>query len=367
MIYITSFLRRIKLKSALQFALIVHLPFFFFYSPLTLLLSVLVLTIALTLSAHAINAFSLRYTRSNITCRLCQYAHCVLLYPARQTKHQTKKVGSFACTSYDHGHYPDIFYCPRCKNGFLANISKADGEEMYKAVVDTEYLENLPARHLTYRHFLKRYLEEFKNKDVLEIGHYYGAFCDMAQGVVKSYTGIEPSKHASNYLQAKYPHLPLINGTLEEVLESQRLKKEQFDLIVLFDVIEHLPDPLQTLRQLHTLLRPNGKILYSTINIEASFSLLLGPLWPWFMDMHYYYFSDRGYVDLFERSGHVLKRHAHFPYRVSGAYFLRKVFSLLHFDWGLRLIKKISFLERITLPIKLGDTVLVMGEKSDKA
>jgi hypothetical protein len=64
---------------------------------------------------------------------------------------------------------------------------------------------------------------------------------------------------------------------------------------------------------------------------------------------------------MLHRSGYFMKEHHHFPYVVSVKYFLTKVTSIL----GL----KLGFFDRLqtqaTLPIMLGDTVLIVGQNSE--
>lgn len=52
-----------------------------------------------------------------------------------------------------------------------------------------------------------------------------------------------------------------------------------FDAIVLWDVIEHLPDPLTALRQVVALLRPGGLLAVSTPDMAAPTARILGRRW----------------------------------------------------------------------------------------
>ena len=89
--------------------------------------------------------------------------------------------------------------------------------------------------------------------------------------------------------------------------------------------------------------------------------MVLGPFWPWFMDMHYYYFSDRGYVDMLHRSGFIRKGHKHYPYYVYFSYFVLKVLSI---TLGVKRLPK-AMDKFLHFPIKVcfGDTVLIEGQK----
>lgn len=304
---------------------------------------------------------------TGIVCRLCGNQNTVKLFPARNKK-KSEDVGSFACSSFDHGSYPDIYYCSECKNGFLKELGTKNypkffeqSEELYGDVEDTDYINNIEARYLTNEKNVENYLEYFKDKKVMEIGSYYGAFYHEVSKVCKSYQGVEPSRHACSYLEPKLREQDsLYNGTIESYLEIVGTD-EKFNTVVLFDVIEHVPDPIALLKKINSLLEDGGVVLFSTINIESAFSVVLGPFWPWFMDMHYYYFSDRGYVDMLHRSGFIRKGHKHYPYYVYFSYFVLKVLSIL---FGVRRLPDgISKALRFPIKICFGDTVLIEGQK----
>lgn len=325
-------------------------------------------TVLVQFIAFLINEYD-KKKKTGIKCKLCLYDDCVLFYPANKRKVSTKDdFGSFSCSSFDHGKHSDIYYCPMCKNGFLKDIGSSDfektkeiGYELYEDVVDEEYIRNIEARHMAFRNVVEKYNEYFKEKRVLEVGCYYGAFHDVVKDTAASYTGIEPSKHACNHIRGNNPGAEILNGNVESVINAGMLEGKEFDTICMYDVIEHVPDPIKMIQMLHKYLKPGGHLIFSTINIEASLSLALGHKWPWYMDMHYYYFSDRGYVDMLSRSGYGLKTHAHFPYVVKAHYFVRKAMAVFLFP--INLPKFIHNLLDFTIPIKFGDVVLIIGRK----
>jgi SAM-dependent methyltransferase len=60
-------------------------------------------------------------------------------------------------------------------------------------------------------------------------------------------------------------------------LENAGMAEKTFDLVSLFYVIEHLPDPLATVRHVHRLLKPGGMILLRWPHTTPLVQLL-GPL-----------------------------------------------------------------------------------------
>jgi SAM-dependent methyltransferase len=81
--------------------------------------------------------------------------------------------------------------------------------------------------------------------------------------------------------------LQVVQGTLD----GPSLATRHFDVITMWDVIEHLTDPAAVLRQVQQRLRPGGWLAVHTMDIDAPIARLMGARWPWLMDMHLYYFS----------------------------------------------------------------------------
>lgn len=88
-----------------------------------------------------------------------------------------------------------------------------------------------------------------------------------------------------------------------------------FDVVTLFDVIEHLPDPLAELKAIRRLLKPGGLLLQSTPNIDGLFPQLsyrlagLLDYWPHPEPPHHLYqFSERTLAQMTERAGYEIAR-----------------------------------------------------------
>jgi SAM-dependent methyltransferase len=78
---------------------------------------------------------------------------------------------------------------------------------------------------------------------------------------------------------------------------------EQYDAVVLWDVIEHCPRPDLVLRTVSQRVRPNGKVILTTGNYESHDRIWSGKdWWCWHQD-HYHYFSPSGMAALAARFG----------------------------------------------------------------
>lgn len=59
--------------------------------------------------------------------------------------------------------------------------------------------------------------------------------------------------------------IPIINAAGEQL----PFAAAQFDLVVCWDVLEHVQNPTHVLREIHRVLKPNGKVLLTAINRRA--------------------------------------------------------------------------------------------------
>ena len=103
---------------------------------------------------------------------------------------------------------------------------------------------------------------------VLEIGCAHGGFLHFLSLAGFQVLGLELSPWVANFANVTFG-VPVDVGRVEE----QSYPLGSFDLIVLMDVVEHLPDPLGTLAHCFTLLRQDGLVAIQTPNYPAGQSL----------------------------------------------------------------------------------------------
>ncbi len=115
------------------------------------------------------------------------------------------------------------------------------------------------------------------NKVVLDVGCSSGYLAKVLQAAGNTVSGVEYDPEAAEIAEqylAKLIVADLENDDLAELFGDDR-----FEVIVFGDVLEHLRDPLTTLRQARRLLTPNGYIVISIPNIahgDVRMSLMLG-------------------------------------------------------------------------------------------
>src|SRR5215218_2291606 len=93
-------------------------------------------------------------------------------------------------------------------------------------------------------------------KHVLDVGCATGNLAEVLSEHGCKVTGIEIDPEAAQ--QAEKHCERVIVGDVEDLDLSGKLDDESFDVIVFGDILEHLKDPLRTLKRLKPFLRPEG-------------------------------------------------------------------------------------------------------------
>ncbi len=107
-----------------------------------------------------------------------------------------------------------------------------------------------------------RLLDRCAGKTVLEAGSGEGYGADMIAGVATKVIGLDYDASAVAHVRARYPRVEMIQGNLAAL----PLDDASVDVVVNFQVIEHLWDQSQFLRECLRVLRPGGELLISTPN-----------------------------------------------------------------------------------------------------
>ena len=236
----------------------------------------------------------------NVNCNLCGRDEYRVRFPAT-AEADVLRVDAFRCTHAGYGHHPQIVECSHCGLVY-ANPRWPTGTvlDAYTAVEDETYVEERHGRELTFRHHLRqieRIVGPADGRALLDVGAYIGVFVEVAAAGGWRAEGVEPSAWAA--AEARRRGLTVHPGTLE----SAALLPESFDVITLWDVIEHLSDPAAELERARRLLRPGGWLVAHTMDISSPLARLMGPRWPWLMDMHLYYFDRRTLPAMFAAHG----------------------------------------------------------------
>jgi 2-polyprenyl-3-methyl-5-hydroxy-6-metoxy-1,4-benzoquinol methylase len=127
---------------------------------------------------------------------------------------------------------------------------------------------------------------DLAGKSVLDVGSGYGFFLDkLRHSKASRLAGVELSRAQRTY-STDTLHLEIF-GQLHELSD-----KDQFDIITIFEVIEHIPEPLQFIQAVCRHLKKGGSLVVGTDNFTSDVVNVLADGFPkWIPHEHVSFFT----------------------------------------------------------------------------
>jgi 2-polyprenyl-3-methyl-5-hydroxy-6-metoxy-1,4-benzoquinol methylase len=134
---------------------------------------------------------------------------------------------------------------------------------------------------------------------LLEVGSSLGYLLDVFRKDGWDVLGVEPFFQCCRYAKEELG-LEVINA----ILETADLPNESFEVVLLNHVIEHIDDPLRTLREVNRILKPNGHFVIETPRYDTLMFKLLGRRERSIgCGGHIYFFTTQTLRNLYEAAG----------------------------------------------------------------
>jgi len=217
-----------------------------------------------------------------------------------------------SCGAHDVRHFVkkdgyDVFQCRACGHGFVHPMPTST-----KEVYEQGYFAGAREGHgyVDYdsdkepmRPFFTRALAAVESLlgragEVLDVGAATGFFLQLARERGWQVHGIEISSFAADCARKK--GIDMFTGTLLEF----PVQAESVTLVTLWDVIEHVQDPLEEMRRVHALLRPGGVVVLTTPNLTSAYARLMGTRWHALVPPeHLHYFTPTSMKKLLSDAG----------------------------------------------------------------
>jgi len=158
-----------------------------------------------------------------------------------------------------------IYHCKECDVVFSNPMKAPDSSWHEEAYVE----RNVNLRNYTHltpncRFFLTR--KQFRGGRLLDIGCGDGLFLKFASKYYDAW-GIDIDGEAIKAARRKY-HLANVYNTMTMGEFIKRFPEVRFDVVTLFEVLEHVDDPLKLIRETYQVLKPRGILVLSVPNRE---------------------------------------------------------------------------------------------------
>ena len=235
---------------------------------------------------------------SALACPLCHSSEVSVYLDAAEGGFDASAFGS-SRKSVSPGR---ILRCRGCDFGFRqtrANAGKL--ADVYRRMDTRVYEAELRGRARTARQHLRIVARYARSPGrILDVGCASGLFLACAADAGWEPTGLEPSEALYEKARAA---LAGRGEVLPEILENARLPLVHFDVITMWDVLEHVPDPLSVMARCRSLLKPGGYLFLNVPDLDSVEARVFRRRWPLFMAEHLNYFNRPSLKLCGERAG----------------------------------------------------------------
>jgi SAM-dependent methyltransferase len=232
-----------------------------------------------------------------IACPVCDSSRCEVIYePWVEVSDPAKLYGAAS-------GIPGTQTLVRCVDcGMIYENPRYPAEVIvqgYMASDDAGHDSQHAMRILSFYRTLKKlkHLLPPSGSRVLDIGTAGGAFLDAATQFGYDAVGMEPSRYLVE--KGKMRGLKIEQG----VIDNHSFAPASFDMVCLWDVIEHLPDPRGSLAKIRKLLKPDGVLLINYPDVGTWPAKLAGRRFWWILSVHLHHFTRQSIAEICRRTG----------------------------------------------------------------
>ena len=272
---------------------------------------------------------------------------------------------SMMSSSSDHALVDALAECMDC--GHMQTNPRLSMHEVlggYESAIDLTHADQDVYRVRSFRRTLEKLssietLTKLSMPRVLDIGCASGAFLHGCKTNFSwSGVGIEPSAWMCEFGKSQYG-LDLRSG----YFSANEFPNERFDLVTLWDVIEHIPDPNLVLQDIGKVLADNGLLLINVPNSDSFVARVLGKRWPFILAVHIHYFTHSSLAVLLETHGfRIIEQRPYFQ-ELGLGYIARRALRIIGFrssDFSF-----LTKLDRIGIRYNMGQTTFVSKRITD--
>lgn len=182
-----------------------------------------------------------------------------------------------------------LYRCGSCATVYLAKYNESYDDDLYAYYKKyqgrkKDELYN-PLTRKSYIKVLRLLSSHGGGVSILDVGCGKGDFVDAALDGGYKAEGIELAQPAVDIARGYGLPVTKLDFFSSEIQESSR------DVMTMFEVIEHLPDPVAFLRRAEMVLKPGGLLYMTTPNFNSLDRRVLGSKWKAIHREHLSYFT----------------------------------------------------------------------------
>lgn len=296
----------------------------------------------------------------HVACNLCGANDYEVVFPAQYQLAKPDELTQSFRSSGDDILVDELVRCRKCHLQYLTPRIKQDIIiDAYSDGSDETFISQAPAREKTFGKCLDIIERAHPTRGrILDVGTAGGSFLSVAKKRGWEVEGCEPNRWLAQWGKDNYG----INIHASTIFDMN-LADRSFDVVTLWDVLEHTPDPAKVLREGSRILKPGGLLVVNYPDIGSFVSKLMGRKWVFLLSVHLYYFTPPTIKKMLEQTGFkVLKFKKHWQsLELDYIFYRMRPYLPLLPDLGRKLAAAVG-LKKAHVPYWVGQT-LVLAKK----
>ena len=189
--------------------------------------------------------------------------------------------------------------CKNCHLIYMNPMEKVSQTNEYYFQAKNTHAPTIRESYLKTAESQVRLIQKYAiGPNLLDIGCAQGFFLYNASKAGYTTKGIEISQDAAEYAIMEFG-LDIEAKPFEEL----RFPENHFDVVTLWQVLEHVPYPLTVLKEVHRILKPGGLLVASTPDIAGIPAKILRKRWWDIKRLHINQFSTKTLMDILQNGG----------------------------------------------------------------
>jgi len=223
-----------------------------------------------------------------VACNICGAENYDIIY---RPNYENAQVGDFDKVFRSSGDEILIDQLVKCRECGLSYLNPRPKKDLiiqsYSSGSDEKFISQVTSRERTFSKCLDIIEHLVPVEKILDIGTAGGSFLGVGKKRGWEVVGCEPNIWLSNWGRKHY-NVPIHSGTVFDM----KLDEASFDVITLWDVLEHTPNPKSVLSECNRLLKPGGLLVINYPDIGSLAARFMGRKWVFLLSVHLYYFTQ---------------------------------------------------------------------------
>ena len=238
---------------------------------------------------------------------------------------------------YEYNSCANTFELRSCDKGNLIYLDPEPTPDMMDIIYSSEFLPFQFDKEGGFTKYIRDFLQYRKAKSimklsgknqseikVLDAGSGSGVFLRILKKIIGSSKNLYGNDFSEKILEPlKHEGFGTIPGNLDNFSTN-----EKFDVITMFQVIEHLYDPLKAVRKLSAALNDGGYLFIETPSIDSlDAKVFSGGYWDGYqIPRHLWLFNEKSLGELASLANLSVKKVQYFPYPIFWIHSIRNFF-----------------------------------------